>query len=596
MALQVWLPLNGNLNNCGVGNYVFTNSNATSSTNGKVGSCYSFNGSNSYLLNNNSIITNTTYTLTFWAYTSTNSHNQCFICSRTAVGFGLSLFLIGSAFRIDPGGDTWTTSYSFPLNTWVHVAVTCNSSTNKVAYFINGQKQAESTFTLSNSDFSSYLTIGASQANNGNYSNYLEGRLNDVRIYDNVLSDDEIKKISQGLTIHYPLNREGFGQDNNINPSKVVNRSCTSFAYDSSTRTWTMVCPVSTSTWGVGFYINDTSIKWGVCQTWVVSLEVYVPQSISWNSDINNKPDLEDVSSYTGNDYDLTSQRLAYTNGEAVRTLQSGWNKVWYSQTAGTSYGLYNYSTNFGIVTSSLSNPITVQVRNIKGEIIDAGLPIKPTPWIPNINDALYSKLQVGNGVVNDVSGFLHHGTIVGTPIYSSDTSNHNVSLAFDENADSVTVKPFLSSGQTIDAMSCSIWFKTNTLNGTYPNLVSLGENSFFRFRLVSASSIQYYIRVGTTQCGSTFSCKTLTDNTWHHIAVVFDKGYCHVYLDGLLIGTGNHTATATYMTCSSVGTTWHLAGYTANSENFLGKLSDFRIYVTALSADDVSKLYNKEI
>lgn len=141
--------------------------------------------------------------------------------------------------------------------------------------------------------------------------------------------------------------------------------------------------------------------------------------------------------------------------------------------------------------------------------------------------------------------------------------------------------------------MSCSIWFKTSTLNSTAPNQVSLGENSFFRFRIASATSTWYYIRIGSTQCSGTFSCKNLIDNQWHHIVVIFNKGYVYVYVDSNLIGTGNHTSVATYMTCNSTENSWHLGGYTANLEPFIGNESDFRIYATALSAEDVLSLYN---
>jgi hypothetical protein len=43
MALQVWLPLDGTLNNNGLSNLIFENlgaSNTTVSTTGKIGSCY----------------------------------------------------------------------------------------------------------------------------------------------------------------------------------------------------------------------------------------------------------------------------------------------------------------------------------------------------------------------------------------------------------------------------------------------------------------------------------------------------------------------------------------------------------------------------
>ena len=49
MALKVWLPLNGTLENKGISNASFSNNGASVDTSGKIGSCYSFNGGSNYL-------------------------------------------------------------------------------------------------------------------------------------------------------------------------------------------------------------------------------------------------------------------------------------------------------------------------------------------------------------------------------------------------------------------------------------------------------------------------------------------------------------------------------------------------------------------
>lgn len=49
MALRVWLPLDGTLENKGVSNTTITNNGATVDTSGKIGSCYAFNGSTGYI-------------------------------------------------------------------------------------------------------------------------------------------------------------------------------------------------------------------------------------------------------------------------------------------------------------------------------------------------------------------------------------------------------------------------------------------------------------------------------------------------------------------------------------------------------------------
>ena len=49
MALQIWLPLNGTLENKGCTDVTIVNNGATVNTAGKIGSCYSFDGSDDYI-------------------------------------------------------------------------------------------------------------------------------------------------------------------------------------------------------------------------------------------------------------------------------------------------------------------------------------------------------------------------------------------------------------------------------------------------------------------------------------------------------------------------------------------------------------------
>ena len=207
MALQVWLPLvkDGDFFNKGIANIEIINNNATFSANkGKIGSCYSFNGSSNYLYTSYNFY-NSTYSISAWIYTTSSSATQTIICDRTTVGYGFSIFLIGGKLRIDPGGTSvqWTTNYTYPINTWWNLIITYNGT--KVAYYINGEFQQEYATTLTQSYWGNIVSIGASQAQGTNYSNYLNGRLNDIRIYDHALSIKEIKEISKALTIHFKI-------------------------------------------------------------------------------------------------------------------------------------------------------------------------------------------------------------------------------------------------------------------------------------------------------------------------------------------------------------------------------------------------------
>lgn len=53
--------------------------------------------------------------------------------------------------------------------------------------------------------------------------------INDFRIYDHCLSTLEVKELSKGLVLHYPLNNNGWGQKNLLKESHVA-VSSTSYA------------------------------------------------------------------------------------------------------------------------------------------------------------------------------------------------------------------------------------------------------------------------------------------------------------------------------------------------------------------------------
>lgn len=228
MSLRVWLPLNGTLDNQGLDDVVVTNNGATVDNNGKIGKCYNFDGSNNYISFPYSFPSGD-WSYSIWFYT-TSTDTQTLGCCRNGVGLGFSVFLISNKVRIDGiiGNDNqqWTTAYTYLTNTWINLIVT--SKNGLIKYYINGEYQTSKTVTVNNTKLGNLFSIGASQANGSSLGNYFKGKINDVRIYDHALSLFEVKQISQGLILHYPLNRNGWGQENlllnsNIEKSGVSN-------------------------------------------------------------------------------------------------------------------------------------------------------------------------------------------------------------------------------------------------------------------------------------------------------------------------------------------------------------------------------------
>ena len=82
-----------------------------------------------------------------------------------------------------------------------------------MSIYINGLKENEividsNSITYTNAD---YFRVGSITSGNA-----FNGKICDVRVYDHALSPLEVKQISQGLILHYPLNNNGWGQKNLI--------------------------------------------------------------------------------------------------------------------------------------------------------------------------------------------------------------------------------------------------------------------------------------------------------------------------------------------------------------------------------------------
>lgn len=211
MSLKVWLPLNGDLTNNGIMGIDINSTNTAISTSGKIGSCYTFNGSSSYILLETAPFDNTVTEFTYacW-FKPTNVHQGCLFSNRTATSStGITIFYYTSGQILFDAYDRWqfTPSTTITAGEWNHLVFTYKKGEKK-RFYLNGALINETTAS-SNAPTTANATkasIGGSQTSSTVVSgNWLNGALNDVRIYDHCLSAAEVKEISQGLVLHYKL-------------------------------------------------------------------------------------------------------------------------------------------------------------------------------------------------------------------------------------------------------------------------------------------------------------------------------------------------------------------------------------------------------
>lgn len=207
MALQLWLPLNGDTRQLGLNGT--TISGAPSSWgNGNMGKCATFAGNAviktasvhdfDYLDNFSWVVwVNTNYTGTATQYVFSVGR-----VDYSTFGYGLEVRSMTQCLAWF-GSTTWT--FSVTGGQWTHVAFV-KSGTN-IKIYVNGVVQVNAAFSGTAPTFADSIGVGIGCFHySGGNIYYYNGSIADFRIYDNVLTPKEVHEIAQGLCCHYPLN------------------------------------------------------------------------------------------------------------------------------------------------------------------------------------------------------------------------------------------------------------------------------------------------------------------------------------------------------------------------------------------------------
>jgi hypothetical protein len=162
-----------------------------------------FDGIDNYV-SLSSIISAKPFTISFWCKVDTIKSN-CFYCSRTIIGKGVSIFGLATSFiRFDTGDDQWTTSYAITTGQWFQATLSVNAS-NKNLY-INGEFHSSSAYTATINNISpTVATIGSSQIDGASIDNYLDGSLSNYSIYNRAITESEVLQNYNALKGRYGL-------------------------------------------------------------------------------------------------------------------------------------------------------------------------------------------------------------------------------------------------------------------------------------------------------------------------------------------------------------------------------------------------------
>lgn len=598
MALQVWLPLNGDLNNKGLSGIAVTNGGATVDNNGKLGKCYSFGTSTSYLSIPPEAMTSftTEASICFWinilswnttwaTYFQAGTNGTAWSCYR----FGFLRNSSGSncAFVLGNGSSTTTTSYTTPtleLNKWYHVALIYK--TGYCAIYINGNLHNEYAPTIVPAFAGiTHITIGMANNKSSYQTNCL---LNDFRIYDHCLSSKEVNEISKALLVHYKLDgdtsvenlftgtamtpdvRAGFvnnGSTDWTKPLRYYNGSTAIHTFSDTVPAEDTIKLSTAGNLGIAFVRSAADMN--------LDSSAYYTISCKAKCSASGKKLCIGLSYYT------TSNSWVWRGGQnakafsAVNTWQTFTLK--FKPDANTQYICYCFT-----VAGTANGTATFTIKECKLEKGSSA-----TAWTPSKLDSVAPLFYKKPGY--DCSGYCRNGEIIDNAgVVTGGRFNNSI-----KNSASTLLKSQVNI-PALETITFSWWQKVETWGYQSSGLFATSNNSSYPgdysttacahrdvgFDLCTEAGT--HVRLGYSWLSSNGS--TLV-GSWHHMAITYNNAVATLFVDGTSVATTDLSGALKHFDYLYIGNS--LNRYT------IGAYSDFRIYGTALTAEQVLELYN---
>lgn len=581
MALKVWLPLDGDITNHGCGDYVFSGS-----PNKWIENSAQFAGDTNHIIHNDTC-TDLYFTQDFsfacWIkhnHTGT-THQYAFTVGRAdymTYGYGIES---SSASTIRVWFGNGFQYIDCPANEWHHIA--CSITGTTATIYKDGIKQSSFTpVSLPTYTDARGLGIGDFHYAGDIYPYY--GQIRDFRIYDNPLSSKEIRKLANGLIMHFRFaNLKGGGNYNYFksNAFTPFNGSVISKGADG---VWTITSPAGISDWwgtGMSMTSGTISVPWG--KSYTVSMEVLVPTKHSFGIDVNNT--VASGGNWNGNDNDDSNKRIWNNNKDIPANV---WTRLSWTATNSSVKNTNKVNIlpfdNFGILTSSDTSTITWKVRNIQVELSNA-----PTAY------SLPADFPIDTAYEPDSSGYLlRQGAIHGNFTYLTPSPRYN--SAFYDSVGDGTNYVHVSTGLGEIAQFTITGWVYQASGGSYSTIISnsttLGASGLWLSVNTEGHGLWAY-RNGYLKYTND---PMLSTNTWYHFAYVFDNGKIIMYKNGEPVCA--QTDWTAHGTTTDLNELYFFNSYTGAGWNtkFIGALSDIRLYMTTLTQSDIKEMISTPI
>lgn len=634
--------------------HVVNMSTTTSPTTGKVGGALQFNGSNNYVDTGTGVLSGlNNLTVSYWIYYRTGSGNNGIWSEGDTQNQSNTFEEAGRILFHDNTKATQSWSVNpFTANVWQHIVVVRTPSS--ITVYKNGVlfgSNSTATFGPVNTADVNFR-IGMVIAGSSGAQSFTPSTIDDFRVYNRVLSIAEIKQLyttglatvdhsntttlQTGLVGYWPLdgNTTNWKIDattdvsGNGNLGRLINLSTTtspiagkiggalkfngvnqyiSGAIAGFNSTQISVCAwaskssnPSTFTQIVGdadvhgaLFIDSSGVVFGQFSFVTGGNKGTFATKITMPSGLHHYC----TTWSTGNPVNLYRDGSLVASSANVTDTLVAWTGFWIARYSGGVYfngtiddaRVYNralsaqevqqlYAT--GVANIAHSNTVTLSSGLVGYWTFDG----------PNTNWK--------TDTVVDSSGQGNTGQMVSMSTSTSPTAGKiGQALKFNGTNSSINV-PNSSSLQLSNAITVSAWIYGKN-NWTHP---TEGSTIVAKRDFTSSDQINYDFEVNKSgflqflsangSIASVDNTTALSINKWYFVSVTYDSSNVRFYVNGTQVSSFAQTAAmASNTTLVSIGRT--IRPHNTNFGEFQGNLDDVRIYNRALSAQEVSQLYN---
>lgn len=207
------------------------------------------------------------------------------------------------------------------------------------------------------------------------------------------------------------------------------------------------------------------------------------------------------------------------------------------------------------------------------------------------------------DNIIRDCSGYENDGQVIGEVLIDENSPRYGSSVKLKGSASSVikvTDNKWMVQGA--DSITVNFWAKAVTWPTNGGRCVSCTQTGGFNLQAGSSGYWRFPVYVHTNSSKTSYAYKydskeiqisALTPNEWNMITLIYDSAGTRTYINGQL----HHTYSNVSYGIRFNKNARLFLGCEANTANpytpyFNGWLSDFRIYGTVLSDDDIRELY----